>query len=76
MDAACEDAELVQLPVKMVLQSVAARVSSLALLPQGKVEGARRAKAMVAKMDELVLAAVPTPVPVNWSEPNRSAFHI
>lgn len=32
---------------------VAARVSSLALLPQGKVEGARRAKAMVAKMDEL-----------------------
>ncbi|MBO5813135.1 MAG: succinate dehydrogenase/fumarate reductase iron-sulfur subunit [Alistipes sp.] len=32
---------------------VAARVSSLAKLPQGKVEGARRAKAMVAKMDEL-----------------------
>ena len=32
---------------------VAARVSSLALLPQGKVEGARRAKAMVEKMDEL-----------------------
>lgn len=32
---------------------VAARVSSLALLPQGKVEGARRAKAMVAKMDDL-----------------------
>lgn len=32
---------------------VAARVSSLAILPQGKVEGARRAKAMVAKMDEL-----------------------
>ena len=32
---------------------VAARVSSLALLPQGKIEGARRAKAMVAKMDEL-----------------------
>ncbi|MEG1607985.1 MAG: succinate dehydrogenase/fumarate reductase iron-sulfur subunit [Mucinivorans sp.] len=32
---------------------VAARVSSLALLPQGRVEGARRAKAMVAKMDEL-----------------------
>lgn len=32
---------------------VSARVSSLALLPQGKVEGARRAKAMVAKMDEL-----------------------
>ena len=32
---------------------VAARVSSLALLPQGKVEAARRAKAMVAKMDEL-----------------------
>lgn len=32
---------------------VAARVSSLALLPQGRIEGARRAKAMVAKMDEL-----------------------
>ena len=32
---------------------VAARVSSLALLPQGKIESSRRAKAMVAKMDEL-----------------------
>ena len=32
---------------------VAARVSSLALLPQGKPEAKRRAKAMVAKMDEL-----------------------
>lgn len=32
---------------------VAARVSSLALLPQGKQEAARRAKRMVAKMDEL-----------------------
>lgn len=32
---------------------VAARVSSLAKLPQGQIEGARRAKAMVAKMDEL-----------------------
>ena len=32
---------------------VAARVSSRAKLPQGQVEGARRAKAMVAKMDEL-----------------------
>ncbi len=32
---------------------VAARVSSLALLPQGKIERARRAKEMVAKMDEL-----------------------
>ena len=32
---------------------VAARVSSLALLPQGKVEAANRARAMVAKMDEL-----------------------
>lgn len=32
---------------------VSARVSSLAKLPQGKVEGARRAKAMVAKMDAL-----------------------
>ena len=36
---------------------VAARVSSLALLPQGKIEGARRAKAMVAKMDELGFGA-------------------
>ena len=32
---------------------VAARVSSLALLPQGRAEAARRARAMVAKMDEL-----------------------
>ena len=32
---------------------VAAKVSQLALLPQGKVEAARRARAMVAKMDEL-----------------------
>ena len=32
---------------------VAARVSSLALLPQGKVEAKRRAENMVAKMDEL-----------------------
>jgi succinate dehydrogenase / fumarate reductase iron-sulfur subunit len=32
---------------------VAAKVSQLALLPQGKVEAARRAKAMVSKMDEL-----------------------
>ena len=36
---------------------VAARVSSLALLPQGKVEAARRAKAMIAKMDELGFGA-------------------
>lgn len=36
---------------------VAARVSALALLPQGKVEGVRRAKAMVAKMDELGFGA-------------------
>jgi len=36
---------------------VAARVSSLALLPQGKVEATRRAKAMVAKMDELGFGA-------------------
>ena len=36
---------------------VAARVSSLALLPQGQVEGAKRAKAMVAKMDELGFGA-------------------
>ncbi len=32
---------------------VGARVSSLAKLPQGRIEGVRRAKAMVAKMDEL-----------------------
>lgn len=32
---------------------VAAKVSQLALLPQGKVEASKRAKAMVAKMDEL-----------------------
>ena len=32
---------------------VAARGSSLALLPQGRPEAARRARAMVAKMDEL-----------------------
>ena len=32
---------------------VSAKVSQLALLPQGQIEGARRAKAMVSKMDEL-----------------------
>jgi succinate dehydrogenase / fumarate reductase, iron-sulfur subunit len=32
---------------------VSAKVSHLARLPQGKIEAARRAKAMVAKMDEL-----------------------
>ena len=32
---------------------VSAKVSQLALLPQGRVEAARRAKAMVARMDEL-----------------------
>lgn len=32
---------------------VSAKVSQLALLPQGKVEAQKRAKAMVAKMDEL-----------------------
>lgn len=32
---------------------VSAKVSQLALLPQGRVEAARRAKAMVAQMDEL-----------------------
>ncbi len=32
---------------------VSAKVSHLAMLPQGRVEAARRAKAMVAKMDEL-----------------------
>ena len=32
---------------------VSAKVSQFALLPQGQPEAARRAKAMVAKMDEL-----------------------
>jgi succinate dehydrogenase / fumarate reductase iron-sulfur subunit len=32
---------------------VSAKVSQLALLPQGRVEAAKRAKSMVAKMDEL-----------------------
>lgn len=32
---------------------VSAKVSQFALLPQGQVEAARRAKAMVARMDEL-----------------------
>jgi len=32
---------------------VSSKVSQLALLPQGRVEASRRAKAMVAKMDEL-----------------------
>ena len=32
---------------------VAARVSSLALLPQGRIEAAKRARSMVKKMDEL-----------------------
>jgi succinate dehydrogenase / fumarate reductase iron-sulfur subunit len=32
---------------------VSAKVSQLALLPQGRPEAARRAKAMVAKMEEL-----------------------
>ena len=32
---------------------LSAKVSQLALLPQGKVEAAKRAKSMVAKMDEL-----------------------
>ncbi|WP_321334184.1 succinate dehydrogenase/fumarate reductase iron-sulfur subunit [uncultured Bacteroides sp.] len=32
---------------------ISAKVSQLSLLPQGKVEAARRTKAMIAKMDEL-----------------------
>ena len=36
---------------------VAAKVSALMLLPQGKVQGVERAKAMVAKMDELGFGA-------------------
>jgi succinate dehydrogenase / fumarate reductase iron-sulfur subunit len=32
---------------------LSAKVSQLALLPQGKIEASRRAKSMLAKMDEL-----------------------
>ena len=32
---------------------VSSKVSQLALLPQGRVEAARRVKNMIAKMDEL-----------------------
>ena len=32
---------------------VSSKVSQLALLPQGRPEAAKRAKAMIAKMDEL-----------------------
>lgn len=32
---------------------VSAKVSQLALLPQGRAEALKRAKAMIAKMDEL-----------------------
>lgn len=32
---------------------VSAKVSQLALLPQGKIEAKRRAKSMISKMDEL-----------------------
>ena len=34
---------------------VSSKVSQLALLPQGRVEAARRVKNMIAKMDELGL---------------------
>ena len=46
---------LVLLHVRMVLLCCLflQKVSQLALLPQGKVEAARRAKAMLSKMDEL-----------------------
>ena len=48
------DANAIPIPKPDADESMdAARVSSLAKLPQGRVEGARRAKAMVAKMDEL-----------------------
>jgi succinate dehydrogenase / fumarate reductase iron-sulfur subunit len=36
---------------------ISSRVSSLALLPQGRVEAANRVKAMVDKMDELGFGA-------------------
>ena len=38
---------------------VSSKVSQLALLPQGRPEAAKRAKAMVAKMDEVGLVTVP-----------------
>ena len=44
---------------------VAARVSSLALLPQGRPEAARRARNMVAKNSDSEVA--PTPAPAKWS---------
>ena len=40
---------------------VSAKVSQLALLPQGKVEAKRRVKAMLAKMDELGFGACTNP---------------
>ena len=43
---------------------VAAKVSHLALLPQGKVEAAERVQKMVAKMDELGLEIAPIPMHV------------
>ena len=41
---------------------VSAKVSQLNLLPQGKPEALRRAKAMLSKMDELGSVTVQTPV--------------
>ena len=51
---------------------VAAKVSQLALLPQGKIEAARRAKAMVAKMDELGFGNCTNTGDVKWNA--RKAF--
>ena len=46
---------------------VSAKVSQLALLPQGKVEAARRAKAMVAKMENWALVTVRTLALAKWN---------
>ena len=48
-----QDANGILIPHEKAMLFVAARVSSLALLPQGRPEAARRARNMVAKMEEL-----------------------
>ena len=55
---------------------VAARVSSLALLPQGRVEAARRAKAMVQRWTNSASVLVQTLRLVKWSALSISQFHI
>ena len=46
---------------------VAAKVSQLALLPQGKIEAARRAKAWWLKWTNSDSETVPTPALVKWN---------